>query len=156
MEKYKKTLTRNVIRSALLCIFIMVLYMLVEWMESSASAGFLPKLLDSPEKEKVFFFRLGLIAGLIFAALFYIIRTIHAIRNPEKLEKMYIKDNDEREKLIKQKTGLSTYVIALFCLTFAIAILASYNLVVCKTLIAVAYGMILIFAGCNFYYRRKY
>jgi uncharacterized BrkB/YihY/UPF0761 family membrane protein len=156
MEKYRKTLTRNVIRAALLCIFIMVLYVLVELIETSALAGFLPKPLDSPEKETIAFFRLGLISGLICVALFYIVRSIHAIRNPEKLEQMYIKDNDEREKLIKQKTGLSTYIITLFCLAFSIAVSASYNLVVCKTLIAAAYGMIFIFVGCNFYYRKKY
>jgi len=153
MEKYKKSLIHSAIRTSLLCILLIVIYLLLQF---SALAGFLPQIPEGDTKNSVSFFRLGLVSGFVAVVAFYIIRTVNAIHKPEKLQKMYIRDNDERERLIKQKTGLSTCIITMFCLVFTVMIAASYNLLICETLVAVIYGMIFIFAGSNLYYRHKY
>lgn len=151
MEKYKKSLIHSAVQTTLLCILLIVVYILFE---SPALSGFLPS--ESDNKEYASGLRLGALTGFLLITAFYMIRTIFVVHKPEKLQKMYIKTNDEREKLIKQKTGLATFIITLYCLLFALMVAASYSLAVCKTIVVIIYGMGLIYAGSNLYYRHKY
>lgn len=48
---------------------------------------------------------LGMCVGIAMVAIFYIIQMTLALRNEEKLKKLYISETDERIALIRTKAG---------------------------------------------------
>lgn len=87
----------------------------------------------------------GMIAGMAFAIMgfmiFGIIKNIIALKNPEKLKKQYIKENDERTlQIVKngQSAGASVFLLLL---PAAIIISGYFNITVCITCLAVTFGL---------------
>lgn len=102
------------------------------------------------------YFSVGLCIALDILLLFFSIRDRIAMSSDEKLKKLYIKENDERRKYIRQSVGIATILIIYFILIFATVVSGFYNKTVFLTLIAVdiVIGLIIIALKC--YYIRRY
>lgn len=98
----------------------------------------------------------GFCAGEIAFVAVNILRYAVALKNDEKLKKLYISATDEREKLICEKSD-STSFKAILCIVVLSAMAASfYSDMVFYTLIAVMITIILVKEVCRLYYRRKF
>lgn len=98
----------------------------------------------------------GFCAGEIAFVAVNIARYSTALKNDEKLKKLYISATDEREKLICEKSDSSSFK-AILCIIVLSAMVASfYSDMVFYTLIAVMVTVILVKEGFRLYYRKKY
>ncbi len=101
----------------------------------------------------------GFIAGAAFAVMafmiFGLIKNLIALKNPDKLKKQYIKDNDERTIQIVEKG--KAYGSSAFLLSMpAIIIISGYfNIVVCITCIAVTFVLSILMTIGKIYYNKK-
>ncbi len=98
----------------------------------------------------------GFCAGAIVFMAVNILRYSAALKDDEKLKRLYISATDEREKLICEKSDSSSFK-AILCIIVLSAMVASfYSDTVFYTLIGVMMTVIFVKAGFRFYYRRKY
>lgn len=93
-------------------------------------------------------------SGLLLAII--LVRLVLGLRNPEKLRAMYVQDTDERNRMIKEKTGGTTFTVFNFLLLFAAVPLGYYNILIFYTLIAVALIFALFRGVVAFYYQSKH
>ena len=113
LEKFRKKIRNKTI------IFSLVLFFAVVMLGVS--------IIYSQKYTNMAFLR-GFFAGMIFVLIFYIFRNIQALRNDEKLKKLYAQFNDERIKYISKKTSETTLVIIIIILSFMSIILTTSNL----------------------------
>ena len=66
--------------------------------------------------------------------MFYIIRNLLALRNPEWLEKLYVKYTDERDCSIREKSALGALYACMVLFLFALPVTGFYSLTVYWTL----------------------
>lgn len=151
MEKYRKTLIHRSIGMAILCILLIITSLFLP----SLLAAWLPKF-SVVVVQKIYDMSIGAVSGFVGTLISYIFLNIRAVRNSEKLQKRYIQDNDEREKLIAEKTGSSTFNLTACCLIFAMLIARSLNAIVFYTIFAILVGIVAIYLGSWAYYKRKY
>lgn len=89
-------------------------------------------------------FYTGTGGGLIGAGIATIIKNVILLRNEEKLKKAEIESNDERNKLIGQKTLSISAIIGFFIIYICLIISGFYNEVVFSTLLCCLGGIGLI------------
>ena len=100
-------------------------------------------------------FGTGFCAGAIAFMAINIFRYAAALKNDEKLKKLYSAEKDGRGKLICEKSDVSAFR-AILCIVVLAAMGASFfSDTVFYTLIAVMLTIILVKEGFRFYYRRK-
>ncbi|MBD5146455.1 MAG: hypothetical protein HDT21_11200 [Ruminococcus sp.] len=100
-------------------------------------------------------FGTGFCAGAIAFMAINILRYAAALKNDEKLKKLYSAEKDGRGKLICEKSDVSAFK-AILCIVVLAAMGASFfSDTVFYTLIAVMLTIILVKEGFRFYYRRK-
>jgi len=151
MEKYKKSLIHSCIKMAVLCVLLIAAFLIFGTplvISSLPRMGYSSKDMISMTSGSV----IGFVAVLIYG----IVSWLRTIKNPVKLNAMYIKTNDERELLIQQKTGLSTFVIVVYLLLMAAVVSSRINSDICFTLFAVIIAMMVIYGASNLYYRKKF
>lgn len=96
----------------------------------------------------------GLILGIEIICAFWVFRIRKALKDDNLLRKLYIKDFDERENLIKLKSS-STLIGKIAITIFVIAILTSFfNIVVFYTLVITGISLIMVSLFLKLY-RRK-
>ncbi|MDE6710353.1 MAG: hypothetical protein K2J76_07675 [Oscillospiraceae bacterium] len=98
----------------------------------------------------------GFCAGVIAFMAINILRYASALKNDEKLKKLYISATDEREKLICEKSDVSAFKVILCIVVLSAMVASFYSDMVFYTLIAVMLTIIFVKAGFRFYYRRKF
>lgn len=152
MEKYKKQLILCTVKSTAFVLIFILLWIIFA---TPVLSGILPPGTVGANEE-IQGLRWGIVTGFFTTMIFYTIRNIYLLRHPAKLEKNYISSNDERQKLINEKTGSTTSITVMALLVAGVMISGNYNVVVCKTLLFVILGMIVVYAGCSIYYRHKY
>lgn len=98
----------------------------------------------------------GFCAGMIFFAALKTAEYSSALKDDEKLKKLYIRETDERERLIFEKSRSSSS--RMFMVTMGLsAIPASYfSEAVFYTLLSGIAVLALMQTAFDFYYRRKY
>lgn len=101
-------------------------------------------------------FQVGSIVALFGALIFFIIRNIIAIKNPERLKKLYISETDERKLLIKQKSGSVGMNIIMYGLAAGTAISGNINDIVFFSLLGACMFVTLVRVSLKLYYRNKY
>jgi len=100
-----------------------------------------------------FHFGAGLFLLLLLAGWIFVYGS--AMRSDDKLRKLYIAENDERRRMIRQKSGSAGMRFAVLGLSGA-AVLAGYiNATVFFTLLGAALFVALIHAALKYYYRKK-
>ena len=98
----------------------------------------------------------GFCTGLLAVAAVYAARYFPAFKNEEKLKKLYVAENDERERFIREKTASGSFSVCAFLLGAGIIISTLVSPAAARVLGIVLGGMVLVKMIFNFYYRRKY
>lgn len=101
-------------------------------------------------------FPLGLFAAFCALILVSIVRHIRALAGEGALKKMYISENDERKKLIRQSALGKSFFFTAGALVVGIAVASFYNSIVTLTLMAVLSLHALAGAALKIYYLAKY
>lgn len=101
-------------------------------------------------------FRNGACAGITTLMALNIARYSAALKNDEKLKKLYIAETDERTRLIYEKSNSSSFRALIIVLGLSTIVSSFYSDTVFYTLIAVIFVIIFIQAIFSFYYRRKF
>lgn len=100
-------------------------------------------------------FGTGFCAGVIAFIAINILRYSTALKNDEKLEKLYTAEKDGQKKLICEKSDVSAFK-AMLCIVVIAAMGASFfSDTVFYTLVAVMLTLIFVKEGFRFYYRKK-
>ena len=101
-------------------------------------------------------FPLGLFTGFFALLVFYIVRCIRALTNEEALKKLYILENDERKKAIRQSALGVSFFFTGGILVVGLTIASFYNTVVAMTLAAVLAVHVLAGGVFKLIYSMKY
>jgi hypothetical protein len=150
MEKYKRTLQRRILLMALTMIAAAVILSLQVF-------GFFGAELESDFSNGVVSgLQSGLLTGLILVFTFFIIRYQRATQDIVKLKLLQNKENDERTKAIKQKSGGN--IVIFYSVVFILAgiIAGYYNTTVFYTLIVCAVFQLNVSAFLKIYFLKRY
>ena len=101
-------------------------------------------------------FRTGFCAGIITLMALNVVRYSAALKNDEKLKKLYIAETDERTRLIYEKSNSSSFRTLIIVLGLSTMVSSFYSDTVFYTLIAVIFVIVFIQTIFSFYYRRKF
>ncbi|HCC35845.1 MAG TPA: hypothetical protein DEQ02_09555 [Ruminococcaceae bacterium] len=101
-------------------------------------------------------FQTGIVLALFGFMLFFLIRNSMAMRNPDRLKKLYIAETDERGLFIKQKAGSVGMDIIMYGLAVAAAVSGNLNGTVFFSLFGACLFVTLIRAILGIYYSEKY
>lgn len=112
--------------------------------------------LVSSQAAKGLGFLMGMFLGLTLLALFLIYEYTKALKNDQRLKKLYIDEHDERKALIKAKMAQAVLVSSIVLMLIAISVSIYFEPIVTITLICVLYAFILITLVFKIYYSRKY
>jgi len=100
-------------------------------------------------------FQTGISITLIGIFVFFSCRTFTAIKNPDKLRKLYIAETDERVLLIRQKSGSAGMNIVMYGLVIGAFIAGNFNYIVFFTLLGACLFVGLVRGFFKLYYRAK-
>lgn len=104
-------------------------------------------------------FKTGVQTGLFLGVLLILLRTIvqysRAIRDEKALEAMYIRENDERSRYIRDKIGGTGLDAAIVIQAVAVIIAGFFDNTVFLTLFATLFSTVLIKATLKIYFARK-
>ena len=143
MEKFRKQIITKIIVCIVFAVLTATVYagMYAHFInEDSFSAGY----------------GMGFFSGLIALVFVYAVRYGSALKNPEKLKKLYIAETDERSRLIREKTASGSFTASVLILGLATVISTFFSETVTCVLAAVI-GVIAVIKLCfKFYYDRKY
>ncbi|MDE6672738.1 MAG: hypothetical protein K2K16_11155 [Ruminococcus sp.] len=107
-------------------------------------------------KENVIFdFQCGFITGLGLVAVILIIRYSKAVKDSDKLKILFNKENDERLKYIKSKSGMPMLLITSVIMIFIGTIFGYFNTTVFYTLIVASMCQLLIAGIVKMVYMKK-
>ncbi len=101
-------------------------------------------------------FPVGLFSGFCAVMIFNILHCMRALTNDVALKKMYILENDERKKMIRQSALGKSFFITLGVLAVGIVVASFYNNIVTITMTAVLTVHVLVGAILKLYYSQKY
>ncbi|MDE5860919.1 MAG: hypothetical protein K2H28_01865 [Ruminococcus sp.] len=107
-------------------------------------------------KENVIFdFQCGFITGLGLVSVILIIRYSKAVKDSDKLKILFNKENDERLKYIKSKSGMPMLLITSVIMIFSGTIFGYFNTTVFYTLIVASMCQLLIAGIVKMVYMKK-
>ena len=101
-------------------------------------------------------FQVGILAILLGALLYFIIRNILAMRDQERMKKLYVYETDERRKFIRQQSGSMGMNIILYGLAAGTVVAGNFNDTVFFTLLGACLFVSLVRSFLKLYYRKKY
>lgn len=115
MEKFRKKLKRDVIFGEVFCAIYVALILTLRFLipETHESLGMS--------------YTIGFFGGICAVILVSIISNSAALKNEEKLKKLYIKENDERTKAVGAAAGKAAAKIVLAGLSVAMLVAANIN-----------------------------
>jgi hypothetical protein len=105
--------------------------------------------------ENVWDFVLGLMSGADAVAVYFLVTYMRALQNESKMQELYIAETDERNILIRTKTGGTAVKIIMATLVCAALIAGIFSEVVFFTLIATLLFVALLQGILELYYKRK-
>lgn len=136
MEKYRKTLKQRNLLFALLILCMLFppwLNIVFNENETTALYGF------------VHGFTLGACSGIIALSVVFILKNIRLIKDEQKLQLAYNRENDERMKLIRAKAGMPMLLIMSILFIAAGLIISHFSIYIGITMVAM--GSIQVVAG---------
>ena len=101
-------------------------------------------------------FGTGMCASIITLMIINVCRYSAALKNDEKLKKLYILQTDERERLIYEKSNSSSFRAVIILLGLAAMVASFFSKTIFYTVVAIIIAIAFIQAAFRFYYRRKY
>lgn len=101
-------------------------------------------------------FQVGIFIGIQIMMLITIAKYGQALKNENKLEKLYIKEHDERRKLIQDKIGGVGFNFAIAVIGTATVMAGFFHQLVFLTLLGVLILMVHVKGFLKIYYRNKF
>ncbi len=101
-------------------------------------------------------FPIGLFSGGFVVVAVIIAQCIRALRNEQYLKKLYILENDERKKMIRQSAMGKSFFFTVGLLVVGVTVASFFDKTVTMTLMAVLSAHVLSGAGLKLYYCLKY
>lgn len=143
MKEYRERVAKGLISGSIFIIAMIILEVILSYVFADSTTG-LSK-----------YFSYGFFSGIIVVALYYIAKSVAALKDEEKLKKMYIEKNDERN-LEVQRRG-SQLALRILLASFAVALLVASHLdfKIYKTLLYVVLYSAAIISLSVFYYKKK-
>lgn len=110
---------------------------------------------EIPEKENLTDYATGFFTGIELACVYALARLFKAMRDHDSLKSMYLKETDERNILIRTKSGFPL-IVYLSTTLFLIGLVVGYfNYTAFLTITAVAIGQIAISLILKLYWTQK-
>ena len=101
-------------------------------------------------------FHLGFMINLGIIVIVFIIKNFYIITDRERLKKHYFKKNDERTKMIMQKSGAVGFPLIIIGLAAAVNISLFFgNESVSNTLLITFFGIVVVMFASRIYYKIK-
>jgi hypothetical protein len=146
MEKFKAKVQKRVLILSMTVLFIGVIYLIL-------ISGL---VIDTPTvPDFIRGFNMGAFAGVELILVFFIVKYFVAMKKEDNLKKLYIEENDERSKLILEKTGaFGMLVFTILCAIGAI-VAGFFDETVFYTLLCVTALSAIIRGACKLYYHMK-
>lgn len=150
MEDFRKQVrkTLNIYRAVLIAAIVILIVLNV--IEIAAELG---------EKSTNYLsngFGTGVCASIITLMIVNVSRYSTALKNDEKLKKLYILETDERERLIYEKSNSSSFRAVIILLGLAAMAASFFSKPIFYTIVAIIMAIAFVQAAFKFYYRRKY
>lgn len=99
-------------------------------------------------------FQFGLFTALMLEAIFSIVKMLSALKNRDKLKRMYIGETDERSKAICEKSGHNLFMAWCYPMLLAAIISGYFSSIVFFTLLGALVFMILVYYALVIYYKK--
>ena len=145
LQNYRKEIARRISLLVVFCVTALLAIVL--------GAVFLKDI--SPSKADTTDYVLGFFTGIELVCLFYMGCLIRAYRDEKYLKEMYTKETDEREILIRMKSGKDIVPILSFVIAVIACVMSYINFEVFIALTAVAIAQIIITVILKIYWSKK-
>ena len=145
LQNYRKEIARRISLLVVFCVTALLAIVL--------GAVFLKDI--SPSKADTTDYVLGFFTGIELVCVFYMGCLIRAYRDEKYLKEMYTKETDEREILIRMKSGKNIVPILSLVIAVIACVMSYVNYEVFIALTAVAIGQIIITLILKIYWSKK-
>ena len=145
LQNYRKEIARRISLLVVFCVTALLAIVL--------GAVFLKDI--SPSKADTTDYVLGFFTGIELVCLFYMGCLIRAYRDEKYLKEMYTKETDEREILIRMKSGKDIVPILSLVIAVIACVMSYVNYEVFIALTAVAIAQIIITVILKIYWSKK-
>ena len=145
LQNYRKEIARRISLLVVFCVTALLAIVL--------GAVFLKDI--SPSKADTTDYVLGFFTGIELVCVFYMGCLIRAYRDEKYLKEMYTKETDEREILIRMKSGKNIVPILSFVIAVIACVMSYVNYEVFIALTAVAIAQIIITLILKIYWSKK-
>ncbi|WP_311433165.1 hypothetical protein [Finegoldia magna] len=145
LQNYRKEIARRISLLVVFCVIALLAIVL--------GAAFLKDI--SPKTTDRTDYVLGFFTGIELVCVFYMGCLIRAYRDEKYLKEMYTKETDEREILIRMKSGKNIVPILSFVIAVIACVMSYVNYEVFIALTAVAIAQIIITLILKIYWSKK-
>lgn len=155
METYREKLKIQNVTLAVACV-ILAVFCVLGFLGEAGIVNLTPAAGDSHWQSQWRGFISGASLGILALLLFGLIRNLLALRDENKLKKLYIKESDERQAQICT-LAMSAAMRASLVLGLVAVIVAGYfSVTVSLTLLTSLFAVSLVTIGFKLYFMRKY
>lgn len=155
MKNFREKLKIDNIVTGIACAVLLLFSVLSIAGEAGLLPFFTPAAGDSHWQSQWRGFILGASVALIAMLLFGLIRNLQAMRNEEKLKKLYIKCNDERTIQVQTSAQAAALRAAMILGVVAIVVAGYFSVTVSITILACVLFTSLVTVGFKLYYHKK-
>ena len=146
MEQFKKHLYGRIVLMAIASIIIGGIYILLFF-----------DIIGLPgAPDFIRWFGAGIFLVIEVFLVVYIFKYAASINNEQLMKKIYIAENDERTRMILQRTGAAGMTICSIVLAFATIVAGFFSTTVFYTLLAVTAFVAMVKLAFKIYYRYRY
>lgn len=145
LQNYRKEIARRISLLVVFCVIALLAIVL--------GAAFLKDI--SPKTTDRTDYVLGFFTGIELVCVFYMGCLIRAYRDEKYLKEMYTKETDEREILIRMKSGKNIVPILSFVIAVIACVMSYVNYEVFIALTAVSIAQIIITLILKIYWSKK-
>ncbi|MBQ3162205.1 MAG: hypothetical protein IJC04_08785 [Oscillospiraceae bacterium] len=159
MEKFRKQIKRRMTTYVVLAIFLAALFTVLIILDmNNAWSMVLPAELTGGDESFDFLagFRMGFCSSIIGFAVVRAIIFARTLKDEKKLKAMYIKETDERNLMIEQKTSSASFAVTIMGLAVACVIVSFFSRPILYTLVCVILFVSIVKVTFSIYFSRKY
>ena len=98
----------------------------------------------------------GLLVGVLLVMVMEAVKCQRALKNPDYLQTLYVKESDERSCFINNRSASIGFNFTLVALAVSIAISSWFHTIVSLTLLAAMVFMVILRLCLKLYYQKKY
>ena len=155
METYREKLKIQNVTLAVACV-ILAVFCVLGFLGEAGIVNLTPAAGDSHWQSQWRGFISGASLGILALLLFGLIRNLLALRDENKLKKLYIKESDERQAQICTLAMSAAMRASLVLWLVAVIVAGYFSVTVSLTLLASLFAVSLVTIGFKLYFMRKY